>query len=172
MLSDLDDCLSEDLIFLGLLPAFSSSFGLLSRDFLGVLGLDRREVLGLKLSDLFGTLLGLDLLDWFGLDFLEWLGVFLREWLGVGSVVFASFFLFNEFCFLGLLSCFWGDLFGDLVLAGWISAFIVWTFDGCLPSSSICIGWKVSGGCEDWINLAWLPVLPADSVEVVLKMLV
>lgn len=139
MLRDLEVCFREDLIFLGLFPEPSTVLTFL-------------EVFGLEFSDLLDALLGLDRLDWLGLDFLEWLGL--------GSP--------REFC-LESFSCFWGDLFGDRLFVGWISACTVLIFVGGLPSSSVCIGWKVSGACDDWISLAWLPVLPADNVDVVLQ---
>jgi hypothetical protein len=130
MLKDLDDCLRDDLIFLGLLALFSVGLGLLSLDLRWVLGLDFLEFFGLTLSERFVFLLGAGLL---------------ASW-----------------------SCRFGERFGDLVVLGvWISALTVLLL--LLPSSSVCIGWNVSGACDDWMRRAWLPVLPADKVDVVLQ---
>lgn len=41
--------------------------------------------------------------------------------------------------------------------------------DSCLPSSLTIVGWYWVGWCDDWMSLAWLPVLPALRVEVVLQ---
>lgn len=41
--------------------------------------------------------------------------------------------------------------------------------DSCLPRSfAMVMGWYWAGWCEDWMRRAWLPVLPALSVDVVL----
>lgn len=92
---------------------------------------------------LISTVLGLRSLDFLwvlGLDFLEFFGLILSErfevLLGLGR----------------LLSSFLGERFGDLVLGVCTSAVTVLLLG--LPSSSVCMGWKVPGACEDWIRRA------------------